>query len=216
MRCPRLIEARPRELLGAPRAALRQAAYSVAYELAPPPGGCLLQRVETVVRFRRGERALATYRAVYWEYFQAGADPAELRRDEHDFQVDRDGWGPGPISRLLRRHGVEPGGGLARLECEKRFLLGPGLVEETAPALGTAGGGAFGWLAEVEGERPERTLLLDGEARDVSHVARPLPGPVAGRGRFTGPARLEARERLWFELATLGGEVEVVPYRAPV
>lgn len=186
------------------------------YAIGLPAGACALQRVETRIRFLRGERVLAAYRSLYWEYFQAGRDPDEARHDVHDFDVERDGWGSGPIARLLRRRGLDPsgGGGLARLECEKRFLLAPGQVEDAEPCLRTAEGGAFGYLAEVEGEATCRWLHLDQGEHDASEVATPLPGPVAGRGRLAGGPGWEAVERLSFELATLTGQVEVVPYRS--
>lgn len=203
---PWLIEASPRGLLEGTTARVTTAAYRLRWGLAGPPGSHALQRVETRVRFSRGDQVLVAYDAVYWEFFRFGDDPAEPRADVHDFDLTRDGWGPGPIARLLRRCGVTAPGDPARLEVVKRFTLGAGHVEDPAVAHVTARGGAFGFLAEVDGERAAVSLEVGGAP--LPETAARLPGPRGGRGRLEPGVRWAAREGLVFDFLLLEGGVE--------
>lgn len=206
MEAPRLIGASPRALLAAEQVALGRASYALTYALSAPPGACALQRVETRVRFLRGEEVLVEYHAMYWEFFRFAADPGdppEARLDLHDFHISRDGWGPDRVGRLLRRHRVAAAGGPTRLHLEKRFLLGLATVDGGGVTLTTPRGGAFGLLEEAEGER--RWLRLRVGGQDVEDAAQPLPGPARGAAAFTLDARLAAEERLEFGFATLSG-----------
>lgn len=197
--------AEPPALVAASSAPLARPAYALRFGLAGPPGAVLLQRVETTVRLTRGDEPVLEYRAVEWEWFEL-APVAEPRTDVHDFDARRDGWAPAAVAALLRAHGRRSPGGPARLEVTKRFRLGPGQLEAAVPAHRTAGGGAFGLLAEGEGE-PSRVVLLVGPGRlDASAEARPRAR--AGQGRFVGAPLLAADERLVWEPATLAGQVE--------
>lgn len=214
MEAPRLIGASPRALLAAEQVALGRASYALTYALAPSPGACALQRVETRISFLRGEEALVEYHAMYWEFFRFAADdpgePPEPRLDLHDFHISRDGWGPDRVGRLLRRHRVAAAGGPTRLRLEKRFLLGLATVEGGGVTLATPRGGAFGLVGEAEGERPWLRLRVGG--REVEDAAQPLPGPARGIAAFTPGPRLAAEERLEFGFATLSGQLTSTGY----
>lgn len=206
MEPPRLIRAFPPQPAGAQRVALDRASFGLTYALDPLPGGCVLQRVETTIDFLRGDELLAAYEAMYWEYFRFAPAAREQRLDRHDFDLSRDGWGLDRINHLLRHHGLPAGGGPTRFRFQKRFLLGPADVGADAAVLHTTpGGGAFGYLAEAEGERPWLRLRL--REQELTGAALPLPAPAAGRGGFLGALRFEAWERLEFGFATLSGEL---------
>jgi hypothetical protein len=207
---PTLTRATPAALLTDDAAPLSRAAYALTYALSGPPGAFALQRVETRVRWLRAARVLVAYDAVYWEFFRFGDDAAEARSDVHDFDQQRDGWGPGPLARLLRRRGVVAPGDPARLEVTKTFLLGHGSVDDPLVKHTTRGGGSFGFLAEVDGEAA-RAALSVGDPAQADEVAAPLPGPRGGRGRLLGPA-WRAQERLTFDPLTLDGRLERTPY----
>lgn len=213
MEPPRLIEAFPRQLGLSERAPLTRASFRLTYLLEPLPGQCLLQRVETRIWFLRGEVSLASFEAVYWEYFRFATGEDQARLDRHDFSIHRDGWSPGRVNRLLHRHRLSTSGdGPTRLRFEKRFLIGPADVDPDAPVLlPTPAGGAFGYLAEAEGEPTRQRWCL--RELELNDAALPLPGPAAGRGRFRGPLHLEAWERLEFGFATLSGTVERQGYQ---
>lgn len=202
---PSLVDASPRDLLDAGAARVATAAYRLRWRVAGPPGTHALQRVETRVRFSRGERVLVAYHAVYWEFFAFGA-ASEPRGDVHDFDLERDGWGPGAIARLLRARRVTAPAAPARLEVTKTFLFGAGEVEGAAAAHVTAGGGAFGFLEEVDGE-PAHVALDVGDAPWPDGAAR-LPGPRQGRARLDAGSRWSACERLTFDFPLLEGRVE--------
>lgn len=208
---PLLVDAAPRSLLQAEEAALVRAKYGLTYALAPGPGGsCALQRVETQVQLLRGEEPLLEYEAVYWEYYRF-AMVEELRLDRHDFSAARDGWSPCRVGRLLRHHRLPGGSGPTRLRVRKRFLLGPGQVQEGGIEQLTPGGGVFGYLEEAEGERPWVRLRLRGEPLD--DAALPLPIARGGGALTAGADRLVAEERLEFGYATLSGLLTRVSYR---
>lgn len=210
MQPPVLVDADPPALLAGASGPLSRARYRLLWSFEAEPGGCALQRVETTVRFLRGELVVVEYRAVYWEWFRFAREGAETRLDCHDFDLVRDGWGPDVVRRLARRLGrAAEGAAPARVRAEKRFLLGPGALEGERPRQTTPLGGGFGVLVEGEGEPSSLELTLEGV--DARAGARPLPGPAAGRGRFTGPC-FACREEMEWGFATLGGRVTLTGY----
>lgn len=202
---PSLVDASPRDLLDGAAARVATAAYRLRWRVAGPPGCHALQRVETRVRFSRGERVLVAYHAVYWEFFAFGA-VSEPRGDVHDFDLERDGWGPGALARLLRRRRVSAPAAPARLEVTKAFLFGAGDLEDAAAAHVTAGGGAFGFLEEVDGEPAQVALTVGDEP--CPEGAAGLPGPRRGRAWLRPGSRWAAREELVFDFPLLEGRVE--------
>lgn len=179
---------RPEPLPEASRQTVR--GYERHYRMRGDPGVVALQRVETTVRFLRDGRPLVEYLGSYWEWFRfAGED--EARVDVHDFDRHRDGWSPGRLRKLLRRHELADPGGDGVLECRKRFLYLPGRVSEERSLR--EGRGGFGFLEQVSGrdDGPPRARLrlfdLAGEREPAEVPGSWQPGPrawAAGSGEL--------------------------------
>ncbi|MEZ6188070.1 MAG: hypothetical protein R3F62_24065 [Planctomycetota bacterium] len=180
-----------------------------------------MQEVTTRVRYLCGEHPLVEFRAVYGEYFDLGArdalaeDPDVSRdmRDAHAFDMAQDGWTLSALTKLLRTQRILDAEGrpcrcreAARIVCEKRFRLGPGVVEDSPP-LKRNGDQAFGFLLHGPREDARAELELQGGPDGTRRALRPTtPFPYgaagAGRGWFTADAGLELVERFSFAFAT--------------
>lgn len=195
--------------------------YRRVYSFLAPAGTVLVQEVRTRVRYLCGEEPLAEFRSVYGEFFALGdeeallADEDELRdmRDVHAFDLRRDGWSLSALRDLLRRQRVRGAdgrpyapGGPTQVDCEKRFVLAPGVVEDSPP-LKVNGGQGFGFLLEGPREVACARLDLNGGAGGTRRSLEPRsPFPYgsdgAGRGWFAGAEALELVERFAFTFAT--------------
>jgi hypothetical protein len=181
----------------------------------------LVQEVATRVRYLCGEVAVVDYSASYGEFFSMGkfdslmANNDELldMRDVHDFDLRRDGWSLSGLQTLLRHNAIKDADGrafagqeAARITCEKRFLLAPGRIEDTAPAKQNHSQ-SFGFLCS--GPRSAATARIDmsggtGGTRLARHPDSPFPFGCVGRGSgtFEGNSAYLLVETFAFSFAT--------------